>query len=365
MARVLINHFSPIPNKITGISVYTWNIVKALAENGANEYVLSTNWNIDNLPKGIRSLKIETIQRTPPLNETLASVNSTFELPRIAREKGCDAIFHPQPTAMMKGLRNSVVVVHDLYRVTHAHLFNWKQRLQWSQVIARGLRGAAHVIAVSEATRAATVAAYPELARRISVVHEASPILTEDQPDATTPPVEGPYALMVANITPNKNVKLLIDALKLLADRGERPLVYLIGRDEFGALSDLLGGRADLNLVQLGTASDETLRLFYAHARAYVNTSFVEGFCLPLLEAHTYGIPVICSDLPVLREVAGKGAVFVDPNQPEALADALSRVLREDSLWTSLSDNARKNITRFSWKKAAMETEAVINSVLR
>jgi glycosyltransferase involved in cell wall biosynthesis len=362
MTRVLINHFSPIPNKITGISVYTWRIVEALAKNGSNQYVLSTNWDIANLPLSIRSLGLETIQRNPPINETLSAVRSTFELPNLLREKGCSAVFHPQPTSMMAGLKNSVIVIHDLYRVTHSHLFNWKQRAQWNHVVARGLKGAGRLIAVSEATRAATIQAYPDVASKISVVHEASPISYTEAATTSDAPDDRPYALMVANVTPNKNIKLLIDALKLLADRGEKPLVYLIGRDENGVLPSLIGG-ADLNLVQLGTASDETLQQFYAHARVYLNTSLVEGFCLPLLEAHTYGVPVICSDLPVLREVAGEGAIFVATHQAEGMAAALSRVFKEDDLRNSLSEKAKENVQRFSWKKAAVETEAVINEV--
>jgi glycosyltransferase involved in cell wall biosynthesis len=364
MNRVLINHFSPIPNKITGISVYTWSIVEALAKNGYNQYVLSTNWNPDNLPPSIRSLGLETIQRQPPINETLSAAWSTFDLQRLVREKGCNAIFHPQPTSMLGGLKNSVIVVHDLYRVTHPHLFNWKQRTQWNHVVARGLKAAGRLIAVSEATRAATVLAYPEVASRISVVHEASPI--SFTPDAMADaPAEQPYALMVANVTPNKNIKLLIDALKLLADRGEKPLVYLIGRDENGVLPGFIGGRNDLNLVQLGTASDATLQRFYAHAHVYLNTSLVEGFCLPLLEAHTYGVPVICSDLPVLKEVAGQGAIFVGTQEAEGMATALSKIFKDAGLRETLSERAKENVQRFSWSKAAVETEAVINAVAR
>ena len=77
-----------------------------------------------------------------------------------------------------------------------------------------------------------------------------------------------------------------------------------------------------------------------------------------------YGLPVICSDLPVLHEVAGEGALFFDPTNDEMLADAIYRVMTDDALATRLSDSARQNAKRFSWERAAKETEAVFERLL-
>ncbi|KQT61782.1 MULTISPECIES: glycosyltransferase family 4 protein [unclassified Aureimonas] len=364
MTRILVNHFSPMPNRITGISVYTWQILRALVREGQFEYVLSTNWDIDRLPSDVHSLGIQMVHRSVRSNETLALLQSTIEVPRIARRFGCAAIFHPQPTAMVAGMKTSVVTIHDLYRVTHAHLFNARQRLQWEHFTARGFRAAGRLLAVSEATRQDVLAAYPDLAGRVEVVHEASPI------DAapTLPPAPAfakPYALVVANITPNKNVQLLVEALKRLADTGLRPRVVLVGRDEFGVLPQLLAGRADLDLLQAGSLSNEDLQSAYAHAHVYVNTSLTEGFCLPVLEAQTLGVPVICSDIPVLREVGGAGARYIDPHDPASLADAMREVFERADVAERLSGEGTANVARFSWAKAARETEALLASVAR
>lgn len=362
MTRILVNHFTPMPNRITGISVYTWALLEALVRHGRKEYVLSTNWDLDKLPEEIRGLGIPLVRRKTPANESLAALRATLDVPRIAREHGCSAVFHPQPNAMLAGMRRSVVTIHDLYRVEHGHLYKARQRLQWQQFTARGFRQAGRLIAVSEATARAIEAAYPDVAARVRVVHEASP-LAAGTALPPRPPIEGDYVLMVANVTPNKNVGLLVDALKLLADRNLHPQIALVGRDEFGVLPGLMGGRTDLALRQFGSVSNEALRGFYAHATAYVNTSLTEGFCLPLLEAHTFGVPVICSDLPVLREVAGEGALFVSPKDAAGLADALERIHTNAALLADLRGKATRNSARFSWEKAARETEAVIGEV--
>jgi glycosyltransferase involved in cell wall biosynthesis len=363
MARILINHSSGMPNKVTGISVYTFNLLEALARVGRHDYVFATNWDIDRLPSSVSRLDIEFVHRSLPVNEARAIVANTIELAALRRKLGCEAIFHPQPTAALTRLGKDVLVVHDLYRVSHKHLFNWKQRLQWRFFVAPGIRSASQLIAVSEATRQATIEAYPETKDRVTVVHEASPIAAMTLPKPR--PTDDGYILLVANITPNKNVGAVIEALKILADRGERPLLRIAGRDEYGVLPGLIGARTDLNIDHQPGVSDARLRELYAGAGVYINTSLVEGFCLPLLEAQTCGLPVICSDLPVLREVAGNGALFVDPMNAINIAAKMSDVLADDRLRDSLSTAGHENVSRFSWEKAARGTEAVIDKALK
>lgn len=360
--RILFYDYTPQPNRMTGITVYTWKILDALLDHGQFDYVLATNRPAHMVPKSI-SDRVKVISRPAPINEAKALVHNMRIVPALMRELGCAASFHPHPTAMLLGGRRSVVVVHDLYRVTNASLFRLRARLQWAAV-AFGLRRAGRLLAVSGATRDALVAAYPSVADRTKVVHEASPI----DVDATTERPETDrsdrYALMVANITPNKNVGLLFDALKLLAADGVRPRVVLAGVDEFGTIPSLLADAGDINLEFRGKVSDEELHRLYTGAHVYINTSLAEGFCLPILEAHSFGTAVICSNLPVLREVAGDGALFIDPHDAHSLADAIRTMFHDDDMARALAERAKANVARFSWSKAAIETEALLSEVV-
>lgn len=362
MARILINHYTAVPNKITGITVYSFAIAHALVAHGRHEYVFVTDWDLDRLPPAIAAMPCEKIARRAVTNETLQLFEAARRLPAIRRQTGCDLIFHTGPTSMIGGADRSVVVIHDMYRVTAPSLYSRAQRFQWHHFTARTFRRAAGIIAVSAATGRDVVAAYSETAGRVAVVHEAPPIAPAAQ--ALPRPIARRYALSVANLSPNKNVGVLIEALKLLADRGERPTLCLVGRDGNGALARMLGGRTDIDLVRAEGLSDAELSAYYAHAHVYVNTSLMEGFCLPVLEAHAFGVPVVCSDLPVLREVAGEGALFVDPRDPAALARALLHVNADGALHADLAIKAQANVRRFSWEKAALETEAVFDKVL-
>lgn len=360
MTRVLVNHASLIKNAVSGVSVYAWCILEALVRHGRHEYALATNWDLDAVPAGIRALGIPIEANRTPGNEALTLLHNTRALPALARRHGCTRMLHTGPTAMLSGLGSSAVVVHDLYRVTHPGLHRWRQRAQWRWFTARAIRGAGAVIAVSQATADDLARHYPEVRARVAVVHEASP-LARSRPD---PPslLAGRYGLMVANLTPNKNVATLVAALRRLRAEGLRTPFMLAGRDERGALPGLLAGD-DLGIDHRPGISEAELRSLYAHARVLVAISLTEGFCLPVLEAHTHGLPVIASDLPVLCEVAGEGAVFVDPRDPDALARAIRAVMHDDALAAALRERALANAARFSWERAARETEAVLDGL--
>ena len=76
------------------------------------------------------------------------------------------------------------------------------------------------------------------------------------------------------------------------------------------------------------------------------------------------GVPVICADIPVLREVAGEGALFFPPSDAEALAERLRAVFDDSALRQRLAAASLKNAARFSWRRAADETERVFDTVL-
>jgi glycosyltransferase involved in cell wall biosynthesis len=94
--------------------------------------------------------------------------------------------------------------------------------------------------------------------------------------------------------------------------------------------------------------SDSDLRKAYIDSDVLVFCSLFEGFGLPILEAQSLGIPVVTSDIAVLRETAGDGALFADSNNAEDIYDKLAVVLENDSLRDSLISKGYENILRFS-----------------
>src|SRR5581483_5704097 len=139
--------------------------------------------------------------------------------------------------------------------------------------------------------------------------------------------------------------------------------LLLIGGD--GGARDLIerGGLADRVRIT-GPLEDTELRALIRGVAVFVVPSLVEGFGLPVLEAMALGTPVVVSDTPALREVAGDAAIAFDPRQPPTLAAALTRVLNEEGLSSRMSAAGRERARQFDWRRTATETLAVYDRVL-
>jgi len=105
-----------------------------------------------------------------------------------------------------------------------------------------------------------------------------------------------------------------------------------------------------------GYISKEKLSFLYRNARAAIYVSRYEGFGIPILETMSFGLPVIVSDIPVFREVAGEAAVYVPLDQPDVLADALDRLQYDTALRTNVLSKGPERLSFYSWRKSAQIT---------
>lgn len=102
----------------------------------------------------------------------------------------------------------------------------------------------------------------------------------------------------------------------------------------------------------------------YRGADVLLQLSSYEGFGLPPLEAQAAGIPVVCSDIPIFREILGEGALFVDREDPAAVAAAVSLLLEDAERRRTLVERGRTNAASYRWARTARDTLAVYREVL-
>jgi glycosyltransferase involved in cell wall biosynthesis len=125
---------------------------------------------------------------------------------------------------------------------------------------------------------------------------------------------------------------------------------------------------ASLRLTQqvrfLHTVPDDDLPGLYNAASLLTTPSFYEGFGLPALEAMACGTPVVVADRASLPEVVGEAGLLVDPEEPDSIAQALTRVLTEETLRGRMQEQGLAQAARFTWEKAARETLDVYHKVL-
>ena len=290
-------------------------------------------------------------------------------VPAAAARARVDVLHSPANFGPVGGPFARVLTVHDLLFRRHPELLSRAMRLGTEVLVPPAARRAHRVITVSNASRDDLVELLGIAPERIEVVPNGwtpprslpDPAAARRQLDAG----ERPIALSVASDLPHKNLALLLEALALL-EPAERPLLAFAGHGtdtgELRARARELGVEGDVRL--LGGVDPDRLEELYAAATVVVTVTLLEGFGLPVLEALGRGLPVVSSDLPVLREVAGDAALWVDPRDPASTAAGLRRALAGGREIDELRAAGRDRAQRFSWRAAAEQTARVYERAL-
>ena len=174
-----------------------------------------------------------------------------------------------------------------------------------------------------------------------------------------------PFVLWVGSLEPRKGVATVVAAMARLG----RPDVHLVLAGFPGWLGDDLVPAADraalgARLHQLGVVGDEELWALYGGAAVFAFPSRHEGFGLPVIEAMSQGTPVVASDIPVLREVAGRAARFVAPGAVEQWAEAIQALLADDAERAQLGREGRSRAGQFDVATTISGIRAVYEEVL-
>ncbi len=173
-----------------------------------------------------------------------------------------------------------------------------------------------------------------------------------------------PIVLCVAAKRAHKNLHGLIAAFAQLAGRAGAPgAAQLVLPGSPNAYERELQALArELQIEERvrfpGWISDEDLEELYRAAACFVLPTFQEGFGLPVLEAMARELPVACSDIPVLSEVAADAALLFDPHDPAAIAEAIARLLGDGELAAELARRGRERCGAFTWARTAEATLA-------
>ena len=176
------------------------------------------------------------------------------------------------------------------------------------------------------------------------------------------------YILCVGTVEPRKNIETLIKAYSLLGDNIKKEYqVLIVGK--IGWCNSRLfklykQSRLDENHVKfLGYVLKEDLLNLYCGASLFVFPSLYEGFGLPLLEAMACGVPIVCSDIEVFREIADKGALFVNSREAKLLSLAIHKTLNDQEIRHELVEKGLSRSKVFSWHKVAQDFLDIFNTI--
>lgn len=274
---------------------------------------------------------------------------------------------HTLPILRRPGLK-TVMTVHDLgaeYLPAHHQL---KQLLYLKYITKYQLASATKLIAVSYATKDDLIkkAGIDEKkmsklsSSKIEVVYEGydEKIFRPTKADTFINSLT-PYYLFVGTIQPRKNLIRLIKAISYIPE-GNLVIVGSKGWLSEGIynLPKRLG--IEKRVKFLGFVPEKGMPAIYSNAEALLFPSLFEGFGLPILEAQACGCPVLTSNTSSMPEVAGRGAVYVNPT---SVKDIIRGIREIGGIRGKIIKVGFENIRRFSWEKCARETLKVLEGV--
>lgn len=278
-------------------------------------------------------------------------------LPAYAASRRARLIYSPANLAPVVWPRN-VVLVHDVSPLRHPEWYS-RGYAAWQRTVLSALvRRDAHLVTVSAFSRdeLADLVGVPD--GRISVIPGGVDARFSPEADAT--PVRRryglarPYVLTVATVGPRKNLASLGLAARRLDELGTELVVAGGGR------AYLPSDAGPPRVRMLGYVPEADLPGLYAGAAAFVLPSRYEGFGLTCLEAMASGVPVVAADRGALRETCAGAALLVDPDDDEAVADAVLRSLDDRAAHEQLRAAGLARAKELSWDRAAQATDALL-----
>lgn len=279
-----------------------------------------------------------------------------------ARRRGADLVHCPATLGPVRTSMPTVLTIHDMLYWSHPEFMVtpfYTRPVMWME--KRGAANAAHVITDSQvsADEIHKYLGFPTERLHVVPLAAGAPV-----PAARTEPGEN-LVLASGQRRPYKNWEALVRALALV-EEPIRPRLVITGagpgEDPLLRVVDETGMRPWVELR--GWIGAEELADLRGRARALAFPTLAEGFGLPVLEAMAMGLPVIASDLPVLREVGGDAALWFDPLSDASIAEALRTVATAPAVLLEASRKGLVQAARFSWQRVAEETLEVFRRAL-
>lgn len=353
-----------------GIGVYTRNIVAELLRmDTANEYVLFYR-----NPANVGHFDAHTNARERVVAAPNKAAWDQVAIPLACRRERVDVLFHPKFTAPLLAPCPVVMTVHgaDWFIPEQAQYYPWLNIRCMRLMMPLYFRKCTAVLSVSQLTtdNFNRVLRLPPGKVRTVYLAPARHFRRVEDPAALAA-VRARYGLperFILTLTKRdgdarKNLGQIFRAYGRYHTRAENPCKLVVGgkdchlfREEYRLPADGYGQ----DILFPGWLEQANLPAIYSLAGLYLYPSNLEAFPIPITEAMACGTPIVTSSANGLEEIAGDAALRVDPQDTEAIADAIGRVLSDAELRQALSAKGLARARRFSWDDCAAQTLAVL-----
>ncbi|WP_084184924.1 glycosyltransferase family 4 protein [Desulfonatronum thiodismutans] len=371
MARIGINAIALAPNRTGGAETYIRQLlgcpdfhnalsahdVFVFAGHPCDPVLKQDNFQLVRCP-------VEPIKRNHRL------LWEQYAFPRLLKKINLDLVHFPYSGYSWAYGKPFVVTLHDTTNFVMPRSVSLAERLYRFILQKRLLKlRNAHVITVSQTDKDILTRLLGLAHERCSAIHHGYPPGYLIEPERIGIPRPQGELLWVGRPYYHKNVPLL---LHMMADLFQSlgtttPHLRLLGIEDerkknFAELAEKLGISSFVSIEP--PVPHATLPEYFQRAQVLVFPSKYESFGFPPLEAMCSGTPVVCSDIPIFREILGSAALFADPSQPKAFAQACLQLLADQQSWSRYARLGYARVEKFTWSQCARQTVSVYERAL-
>jgi glycosyltransferase involved in cell wall biosynthesis len=364
MLRLYIDGSPLVADHFSGVGHYTLSITRALDNLlGHNDnFKVSVVVTVDCRPKimqyGFANIDIRTI---PMQREQFQSMIVEDRMPIMDKILGRGVYFFPNFVTWPLRRSKSITTVHDLSFEQVPQFVDDGNAVFLSRAVKQSMREANLIATVTEVMRNEISKFYDIPLSKVVLTSNAVDTSifyrrTKAQINQVKKKygINGEYIVCVGNIEPRKNQEKLIKAfLKLPISFHQRYSLVLIGaggwkNEAIYRLINQSEGKTNIKVLE-GKVPDHDMPAIYSGASISINPSFYEGFGMPTVEAMACKTAVVVSDIPVIREVAGDHAVYINPDSVSSITKGITSAL-------TMNSTTRKEMIDSNYSKAVAYT---------
>jgi glycosyltransferase involved in cell wall biosynthesis len=345
-----------LEKKMTGIGRYLLDILKAyaLADFGTDVTLFSINKiNYELFPFRESSyiLVNSGSYNIPP--KLFSPFWLNFVLPSLIEKNKIDIFFSPNHLLPFTKLKcRSVVVVHDLHHITNKnnHSFFYRNYLNFQ--LPYSVKNADVIVSISESTKKDLIDRFKIPPEKIKIIYRAAdkkfiPLAVTDK-ERERLKLPNKFVLYVGVIENRKNIMGILKTADILYAKKPEIKFLLVGRPGYGFKVIEKEIIKKKNVIYLNYIAEQDIVFLYNSAFLFYFPSYNEGFGLPPLEAMQCGIPVLCSDIPALKEVVGDNGFLRHPDDHNGFAEDIMKLINDTNLYSEMKLRSLKQAKLFS-----------------
>ena len=293
----------------------------------------------------------------------LYGLRERFVIPRLLERLSPDLYYSPTYFAPSRAPCPVVFAIYDLIYISAPGSGDLRHNLYFKWFVRKAAKNARRIITDSRYVAGELHVRLGIPPGKISTVYlGVDDALAED----TGPPDIGePYILNVSNPFPHKNTTGLLEAYRILLEKGASHHKLIIAGEQARKVKEIAGSERLRHHVELaGNVDDERLVKLMRGASLFVLPSLYEGFGLPVLEAMKAETPVIAGANTAMSEIFDGAACLVDVKNPQAIAGAMSRLLNDEGERKALAQKGAERARNFTWRRMTEEILKVFDQFL-